>query len=145
MFIFLYTVFRNSSISDEHVFCVALHFTIGHCKILLSIYDIPIVLTILVYRCLPNDTSKSKDIRQGISTKAIPSVKTSSYFSCCIKSLYNIPIFINNMCLSINLKTSHGVMGCWFMKRHIKCCYFNLNCTQRVRFFLSNFGSQYNS
>ncbi|KAA3414625.1 hypothetical protein F1711_08705 [Streptococcus pneumoniae] len=27
MFIFLYTVFRNSSISDEHVFCVALHFT----------------------------------------------------------------------------------------------------------------------
>ena len=29
MFIFLYTVFRNSSISDEHVFCVALHFTIG--------------------------------------------------------------------------------------------------------------------
>ena len=30
MFIFLYTVFRNSSISDEHVFCVALHFTIGH-------------------------------------------------------------------------------------------------------------------
>ncbi|WP_138261862.1 hypothetical protein, partial [Streptococcus salivarius] len=25
----LYTVFRNSSISDEHVFCVALHFTIG--------------------------------------------------------------------------------------------------------------------
>ncbi|MDU6579019.1 MAG: hypothetical protein E6511_04835, partial [Streptococcus salivarius] len=32
MFIFLYTVFRNSSISDEHVFCVALHFTIGHFK-----------------------------------------------------------------------------------------------------------------
>ncbi|PRT66884.1 hypothetical protein C6A32_08630 [Streptococcus anginosus] len=30
MFIFLYTVFRNSSISDEHVFCVALHFTTGH-------------------------------------------------------------------------------------------------------------------
>ena len=76
---------------------------------------------------------------------AAKAVKTSSYFSCCIKSLYNIPIFINNMCLSINLKTSHGVMGCWFMKRHIKCCYFNLNCTQRVRFFLSNFGSQYNS
>ena len=33
MFIFLYTVFRNSSISDEHVFCVALHFTIGQEKI----------------------------------------------------------------------------------------------------------------
>ncbi|ORO45084.1 hypothetical protein B7726_00265 [Streptococcus oralis subsp. tigurinus] len=29
MFIFLYTVFRNSSISDEHVFFVALHFTTG--------------------------------------------------------------------------------------------------------------------
>ena len=35
MFIFLYTVFRNSSISDEHVFCVALHFTIGRLKFLL--------------------------------------------------------------------------------------------------------------
>ena len=32
MFIFLYTVFRNSSISDEHVFCVSLHFTIGQKK-----------------------------------------------------------------------------------------------------------------
>ncbi|EFM35178.1 hypothetical protein HMPREF9189_1402 [Streptococcus sp. oral taxon 071 str. 73H25AP] len=30
MFIFLYTVFRNSSISDEHVLFVALHFTTGH-------------------------------------------------------------------------------------------------------------------
>lgn len=29
MFIFPYTVFRNSSISDEHVLCVALHFTRG--------------------------------------------------------------------------------------------------------------------
>ena len=33
MFIFLYTVFRNSSISDEHVFCVALHFTIGQIEL----------------------------------------------------------------------------------------------------------------
>ncbi|KXT74884.1 hypothetical protein SGODD07_00091 [Streptococcus gordonii] len=29
MFIFLYTFFLNSSISDEHVFFVALHFTTG--------------------------------------------------------------------------------------------------------------------
>ena len=36
MFIFLYTVFRNSSISDEHVFCVALHFTTGYANFLLN-------------------------------------------------------------------------------------------------------------
>ena len=37
MFIFLYTVFRNSSISDEHVFCVALHFTIGQKEKLINL------------------------------------------------------------------------------------------------------------
>ncbi len=52
MFIFLYTVFRNSSISDEHVFCVALHFTIGQIifiifasnKVFLSTHWLPIAL-----------------------------------------------------------------------------------------------------
>ena len=46
MFIFLYTVFRNSSISDEHVFCVALHFTIGQ-KIIFS-YAWPLMLFSLI-------------------------------------------------------------------------------------------------
>ena len=50
MFIFLYTVFRNSSISDEHVFCVALHFTIGRnlkCLAELDIVCFYITLTVI--------------------------------------------------------------------------------------------------
>ncbi|QOG25565.1 hypothetical protein FPL13_08855 [Streptococcus sp. KS 6] len=44
MFIFLYTVFRNSSISDEHVFCVALHFTTGLFQKLLTFHTKYIIL-----------------------------------------------------------------------------------------------------
>ena len=70
MLIFLYTDFRNSSISDEHVFFVALHFTTGLVyfleTFLLKIERRVENSTLLhLYFCFPISLSLHQKIKRG--------------------------------------------------------------------------------
>ena len=53
-------------------------------------------------------------------------MQSASYFSSCIETLDNLSLFIDNMCLRINLKTDHSMVNDWFSRSGIKWWLFNL-------------------